>query len=65
MCDRVMPTSRERFGSEVMPLEWRQIDFTAGEITLDANTTKNGERCVFTMSDDLRTILKRQHKEDP
>ena len=32
-----------RIASEVLPLEWRQIDFAAGEVRLDAGTTKNGD----------------------
>jgi integrase len=33
--------------SEVLPLEWRQVDMAAGEVRLDAHTTKNGEGRVF------------------
>jgi integrase len=32
-----------RIASEVLPLEWRNVDFGAGEVRLDAGTTKNGE----------------------
>ena len=39
-----------RIASEVLPLEWRQIDFDANEIRL-AGTTKNRERRVFPMTD--------------
>lgn len=52
-----------RIVSEVLPLEWRQVDFTAGEIRLDPGTTKNGEGRVFPMTDDLRALLTRQHAE--
>jgi integrase len=46
-----------RIASEVLPLQWRQVDFAAGEIRLDAGTTKNGEGRVFVMTDDLRAVL--------
>ena len=36
-----------RIPSEVLPLEWRQVDFPAGEIRLDAETTKNRDGRVF------------------
>ncbi len=52
-----------RIKSEVLPLEWRQVDFKAGEVKLDAGTTKNREGRVFPMTTDLRTILKAQHVE--
>ena len=47
-----------RIASEVLPLEWRQVDFDAGEVRLDAGTTKNGEGRVFPMTTDLRAVLK-------
>jgi len=52
-----------RIASEVLPLKWRQVDFDAGEIRLDAGTTKNGEGRVFPFTTDLRTVLKSQHAE--
>jgi integrase len=52
-----------RMASEVLPLEWRQVDFTAGEVRLDAGTTKNGEGRVFPMTDDLRRLLEARHVE--
>ena len=42
-------------------LEWRQVDFDAGEIRLDAGTTKNDEGRIFPMTIDLRKMLKAQH----
>lgn len=30
-----------RIASEVLPLEWRHIDFAGGEVRLDPGTTKN------------------------
>jgi integrase len=32
-----------RVPSEVLPLHWRQVDFAAGTVRLDAGTTKNDE----------------------
>jgi integrase len=52
-----------RIASEVLPLEWRNVDFGAGEVRLDAGTTKNGEGRVFPMTDDLRALLEVQHAE--
>ena len=52
-----------RIPSEVLTLEWRQVDFRAGEVRLDAETTKNREARVFPMTDDLRRLLKSQHEE--
>jgi integrase len=46
-----------RVPSEVLVLEWRQVDFGAGEIRLDPHQTKNGEGRVFPMTDDLRALL--------
>ena len=36
-----------RTPSEILPLEWRQVDLKAGEVRLDAGTTKNGRRARF------------------
>ncbi len=52
-----------RIASEVLPLEWRQVDLQAGEVRLDAGTTKNREGRVFPLTDDLRTLLEQQHAE--
>lgn len=52
-----------RIASEVLPLEWRQIDFEAGEIRLDAGTTKNDDGRVFRMTAELRTTLRAQLAE--
>lgn len=50
-----------RVDSEILPLEWRQVDFTAGEVRLDPHSTKNGEGRVFPMTDDLRALLEPLH----
>lgn len=52
-----------RIASEVLPLEWRQVDFDAGEVRLHAGTTKNRDGRVFPMTSELRTLLKDQHAE--
>jgi integrase len=49
-----------RVPSEVLPLQWRQVDFSAGEVRLDPETTKNRDGRVFPMTDDLRTLLQAQ-----
>lgn len=46
-----------RVASEVLPMEWKQIDFAGGEIRLDPGTTKNKQGRVFPMNADLRRIL--------
>ena len=51
-----------RATSEVLPLTWRQVDLRAGEIRLDADTTKNREGRVFPITDDLRTLLEERRR---
>jgi len=46
-----------RIPSEVMPLQWRQVHFDAGTITLDPGTMKNGEGRAFPMTNALRDVL--------
>jgi hypothetical protein len=45
-----------RIDSEVLLLEWRQVDFAAGEVRLDPGKTKNGEGRTFPMTRDLREV---------
>jgi integrase len=52
-----------RIPSEVLPPEWRQVDFAAGEVRLDPGSTKNGEARVFPFTDDLRRLLDSQDAE--
>jgi integrase len=52
-----------RIASEVLPLQWRQVDLKAGEVRLDAGTTKNGEGRVFRLTDDLRALLDERRRE--
>jgi integrase len=49
-----------RIDSEVLSLEWRQVDFTAGEVRLDPGRTKNGEGRTFPMTRELRQLLEAQ-----
>ena len=49
-----------RIPSEVLPLEWRQVDFAGGIIRLDPGTTKNRDGRVFPFTDELRELLKEQ-----
>ncbi len=49
-----------RIDSEVLSLEWRQVDFGAGEVKLDPGKTKNGEGRTFPMTRDLREVLEQQ-----
>jgi len=52
-----------RIPSEVLSLEWRQVDLKAGELRLDPETTKNREGRVFPITDDLRRLLEAQQQE--
>jgi integrase len=49
-----------RVDSEVLPLQWRQVDLGAGTVRLDPGTTKNGEGRVFPMTTELRALLEAQ-----
>ena len=51
-----------RTPSEILPLEWRQVDFGAGEVRLDPGTTKNDEGRVFPFTAALRQILEEQRR---
>jgi integrase len=56
-------TTGWRIKSEVLPLEWRQVDFDANEVRLDPGTTKNRQGRVLHMSPELRALLKARHAE--
>jgi integrase len=51
-----------RINSEVLPLQWRQVDLKAGEVRLDPGTTKNLEGRVFYLTSELKELLKAQRK---
>lgn len=42
---------------EVLDLQWRNVDFEAGEVRIDAGATKNGDGRVFPMTSELRATL--------
>src|SRR5438128_3627249 len=44
-----------RIPSEVLPLQWRHIDFEARVVRLDPHTTKNDEGRTFPFTDALQT----------
>lgn len=41
-----------RIASEVLPLQWRNVDLKAGEVRLDTGTTRNREGRVFPITDE-------------
>lgn len=49
-----------RIPSEVLTLQWRQVDFEARTVRLDPGTTKNREGRVFPFTDDLKELLEAQ-----
>jgi integrase len=53
-----------RMRSEVLPLEWRQVDFEAGTVRLDVGGTKNNAGRVFPFAvlPDLRAVMEAQHR---
>jgi integrase len=48
-----------RINSEILPLQWRQVDLRAGEVRLDPGTTKNMEGRVFYLTAELKKLLNR------
>ena len=53
-----------RIASEVLPLEWRQVDFDAGEVRLEPGTTKNKKGRTFPFTMELRRVLDAQKAEN-
>jgi len=53
-----------RIRSEVLPLQWSQVDFKAGIVRLDVGSTKNdeGRTLPFAVLPHLATVLHRQRK---
>jgi len=49
-----------RIPSEVLPLQWRQVDFAAGRVRLDPGTTKNKDGRTFPFTAALRQVLEEQ-----
>jgi integrase len=52
-----------RIPSEVLPLQWRHIDFEARVVRLDPHTTKNDEGRTFPFTDALQQLLEAQEAE--
>jgi integrase len=51
-----------RMASEAQPLEWHQVDFAAGTVSLLPGTTKNRQGRTFKFTADLRRLLEAQRK---
>lgn len=49
-----------RVNSEILTLQWRQVDLRAGEVRLDPGSTKNREGRVFPLTPELRGLLDRR-----
>lgn len=49
-----------RVTSEILPLEWRQVDWTGRVVRLDPGTTKNREGRSFPFTVELEQVLKDQ-----
>lgn len=49
-----------RVNSEVLPLQWRQVDFGAGRVRLEPGTTKNKQGREFPFTTELRALLQSQ-----
>jgi integrase len=49
-----------RLRKEILPLQWRQVDFKAGVVTLDVGTTKNRDGRTFPLVPELRAVLEAQ-----
>ncbi|HXG71783.1 MAG TPA: tyrosine-type recombinase/integrase [Gemmatimonadaceae bacterium] len=49
-----------RVRSEVLPLEWRSVDWRAREVRLDAGATKNDEGRSYPLTAALEVLLKAQ-----
>jgi integrase len=52
-----------RIKSEILPLEWRQVDWVGRTVRLDPGTTKNGEGRTFPFTAALEAVLKDQLAE--
>lgn len=52
-----------RFASEVLALQWRNVDFEAGTVRLDMGSTKNKEGRIVYMTAQLRTLLEEQRQK--
>ena len=50
--------------AEILSLQWPQVDFAAGTVTLEVGTAKNDKGRVLPFSglDELRTMLEARRK---
>lgn len=46
--------------SEILGLQWKQVDFKAGNVRLEPGTTKNREARQFPFISELQSVLERQ-----
>jgi integrase len=49
-----------RVQSELLPLTWKQVDFSAGTVRLEPGETKNGDGRTFVMTPELRACFEQQ-----
>lgn len=49
--------------SEVLALQWRQVDFAGRVVRLDAGTTKNDEARVFPFTAELKALLEERRAD--
>ena len=52
-----------RYRSEILRLQWRNVDFDAGTVRLDMGTTKNKDGRVIYVTAQLRTLLEEQRRK--
>jgi len=52
-----------RIASEILPMEWRQVDWNGRVVRLDPGTTKNREGRSFPFTAALESLLKGQFEE--
>jgi integrase len=52
-----------RLASEILPLEWRQVDWTGRVVRLDPGTTKNGEGRSFPFTAAIDALLTAQRAD--
>lgn len=55
-------SSTWRTPSEILRLEWAQVDMEVGEVRLDPGATKNDEGRVFPFTMELRRVLEEQQQ---
>ena len=51
-----------RILSEVLPMQWREVDFKGRKVRLDPATTNNRHGRVFPLVAELRVPLEAQHE---